>query len=441
MIITIFGQDEDKIRYHSGKIIALFITIIVIVEYYIHLLQKDDPLLLGIICVAVSLCGHYYDKHLKLEESLQKSTIRSFNIEETCSANFEHSITGRKDQNILFQQRLLSVLENTLDCVGITELTGRCVYMNRSLRTLLEIDDEYPSDKYMFEWHSKDNRLMLMEVALPSAVKYGLWTGESCLLTKTGKEIPVVLTISAHKDQEGKTEYYSTTIRLSSTIRAEEEAKLSRLLLWRTMQVQENDRHKLAQELHDGLGQSLYSIMLGMQYLQGKAEGDQNKQLLQQWIDELHKALSIVKLFSIQLRPHTLDQLGLSPAIEQLVARIRALDNGLKVTYKTNMALSQRFNEEIEICLYRIIQEALHNSLKHANAANVEIVLEQEDRAVKLFIKDDGSGFLREKEKEGLGLRHMEERAYALHGTIDIHSIVRIGTTINVEIPLKEHVR
>lgn len=429
-----------QIRHKLGTITALIVTGFMVAGYLLQLLPKDaDFLLLILSCGFINICAYYYDHNQKLIQYTQELTNRSIIMESTFASNLELSFSDVVAQNKAYERRILSVVENSSDCVGIAELTGRYVYMNLSFRNLLQLEDEYPNDIYMFEWHSENNRLMLMDTALPTATKDGIWTGESKLLTKFGKEIPVVLTITAYKDQDDKIEYYSTTIRQSSTIDIEEEAKLSRLLLQRTMQVQENDRHKLAQELHDGLGQSLYSIMLGLQYLQGNAQGDQNKQLLQQWIDELHKALSIVKLFALQLRPHTLDQLGLSPAIEQLVARTRALDNSLKVTYKTNIAFSQRFNEEVETCLYRIVQEALHNSLKHANANNVEIDLNHDEKTVKLTVKDDGSGFTRQKEKEGLGLRHMEERTYALQGNIEIHTIVHVGTTINLEIPLKEY--
>lgn len=408
------------------KSIALLIIISIIVAYQARLLFVRDVTWLILSCALIMLCGHFYDQSRKFKQSLHSLTTHSIKSGSS-NTRLNHSFT----------QRFLSVVEDTSDYVGFAELSGRYVYMNRSFSNVLELDDEYANDIYMFEWHSESNRRMLMDIALPTAVKDGLWIGESTLLTKTGKQIPVVLRIGAYKDQEGKLEYYSTVIRQSSTIHAEEEAKLSRLLLQRTMHIQENDRQKLAQELHDGLGQSLYSIMLGMQYLQGNAVGDRNKQLIQQWIDELYKALSIVKLFALKLRPHTLDQLGLSSAIKQLISGVRSLDNEINLTYDTNLTFNQRFTEEIEICLYRITQEALHNSLKHAHANHIHIRLVHDDTCIRLVVQDDGLGFIRMREKEGLGLRHIEERTYELRGMITIESIVDEGTTINVTIPLE----
>jgi len=336
-----------------------------------------------------------------------------------------------------YELRLLSIVETSSDLVGIAEMSGRYIYMNRSFRDILEISDDSVQGSHMFEWHSPNHRASLMKTVLATAREVGLWSGESSLHTKSGKDIPVILTVYAHTNHD-VVEYYSTLIRLLSTMNSEEDASVSRMLLRRTIQVQESERQRLAKELHDGVGQSLYSILLGLQYLQGHSTLDSERILLQQWIDELHKGISIVKLFAHQLRPHSLDQLGLIPAIEQLIARIRALDDKLQVRILTNFEPSQRFHDSIETNVFRIVQEALHNILKHAKAKKVEIALALDEETLVLSVQDNGSGFPTDEPKEGLGLRHMEERAYALDGSLNIFSAKHMGTTIKLKIPLKE---
>ena len=336
-----------------------------------------------------------------------------------------------------YEHRLQSLLDESSDFMGIVELSGRYHYMNRPFRQALEFNAEAMPTVFVFEWHTETSRQLLMNTGLPSAQRFGTWTGEGCLLTKSGVEVPALFTVYAHKDKEESLQYYSIIIRQHAHVQAEKEARLSQLLLQKTMLAQEDERQRLAHELHDGIGQSLYSILLGMQYLQGTMKKDINKQLLQQWIDEMHQAISKVKFFTIQLRPHMLDQLGLSPAIEQLIHNVSRIHREIHISFFTNMITSQRFNEVIEICIYRIVQEALHNVVKHAQAHSVTVELSLMYDTLRLTVTDDGRGFIRTSNSEGLGLRQMEERANAVGGSFDLHSTNR-GTNIKVMIPLEE---
>ncbi|KYC80961.1 hypothetical protein B4091_2980 [Bacillus licheniformis] len=218
----------------------------------------------------------------------------------------------------------------------------------------------------------------------------------------------------------------------------EEEAKISKLVLQKTLEAQENEHKRLAQELHDGVGQSLYSVSVGIQAIQSRMEQEETfKDYMQDIIDELEKAIQDVKLYSLQLRPHSLDQLGLIPAVKHLVSSLNKTHQDVSITFASS-DISNRLLPIFEINLYRIIQEALHNALKYSQATLIEVILYKEDGELVLIIQDDGIGFERGLTEEGLGFKHMKERVDQMDGSLRIHSALQSGTTIKVKVQDKE---
>ena len=329
-----------------------------------------------------------------------------------------------------------ALLDDLSDMVGIVDLSGRYQFMNRALRDALELENDNPIGLFFYDWHSEKHRTVLKEAVTESLLRGGDWSGESVIITRKGREIPVSLKLVVHNTVNGRTSGLVTIIRRLTAEELEEDVRMSHLIVQDTIQVQEAERQRLAQELHDGVGQSLYSILLGLQYLQGNVEDHAYKSLVQQWIDELHKAISTVKFFAIQLRPHTLDQLGLVPAIEQLISRTQASNPTIHFRLNTNLAIGDRFSDAIETTIFRIVQEAFHNACKHADPHNIEIVLRRNDENILLCIKDDGMGFSPQSLTSGLGLRHMKERASSIFGKLLVDSEAGKGTTLTVDIPI-----
>lgn len=218
----------------------------------------------------------------------------------------------------------------------------------------------------------------------------------------------------------------------------EEEARISKLVLQKTLEAQENEHKRLAQELHDGVGQSLYSVSVGIQAIQSRMEQEETfKEYMQEIIDELEKAIRDVKLYSLQLRPHSLDQLGLIPAVKHLVSNLNKTHQDVSITFASSN-VSNRLLPILEINLYRIIQEALHNALKYSQATLIEVILYKEDGELVLMIQDNGIGFERGLTEEGLGFKHMKERVDQMEGSLRIHSALQRGTTIKVKVQDKE---
>jgi signal transduction histidine kinase len=131
-----------------------------------------------------------------------------------------------------------------------------------------------------------------------------------------------------------------------------------------------------------------------------------------------------------------LDDLGLIPAVQWQAREVSRTSN---VSVQVNAeSVSEDLPEEHRTCIYRIVQEALRNVVRHANAKNVRIRLDQGDDELILTIQDDGHGFVPERDK-GLGLLGMQERVTHLHGSFRIESTPGVGTSVRVELPLLEN--
>jgi signal transduction histidine kinase len=194
---------------------------------------------------------------------------------------------------------------------------------------------------------------------------------------------------------------------------------------------QELERRRLARELHDETGQALASILLGLKAL----ERDIGAEPLVQIRELVASALGDVRRLTVELRPPALDDFGLEAALERLTGVLEAR-SGVKV--ELDLAPGAReLPPEHETALYRIIQEALTNVVKHAHASNVSVVVAAAPGVVRAVVEDDGAGFVPGSVRENaLGLVGMRERVNVMGGRFEVHSAPGAGTTIVAELPL-----
>ena len=214
-----------------------------------------------------------------------------------------------------------------------------------------------------------------------------------------------------------------------------EKEKARTHLLSRLISAQEEERKRIARELHDGVGQALTSILVHIKVLAQHQDAATQTRMeeLRQLVDE---TLAAVRLLSRQLRPSSLDDLGLAAALERYVTefsmRYPHLDVDLHCT------LPQRLPANIAISLYRVIQEAMTNTARHSNATSLSVVVTQREGHVHAIIEDNGSGFEVESARRAgssVGLHSMSERSELLNGTLEIESSTD-GTTVYVDIPV-----
>ncbi len=216
---------------------------------------------------------------------------------------------------------------------------------------------------------------------------------------------------------------------------AEKEAARSRLLA-QLINAQEEERRRIAHELHDGVGQSLTSLMVGLKLisrLNGQTVVANKSEELRQVAGE---TLDEIRLLSRQLRPSVLDDLGLAAALERYADEFS--DHYANLVVDLHCNLPDRLPAPVETTLYRIAQEAMTNAARHSRGRTLSVLLSSRKGRVQAIIEDDGCGFdpiAARKAKDSVGLHSMTERADLVGGKVEIESSSE-GTTVFVEVPL-----
>ena len=246
--------------------------------------------------------------------------------------------------------------------------------------------------------------------------------------------------IAAH-DKEGRdTRFGDDDRRLGEMFaqRASVAVDLSRRVaqdaLRRIVAAQELERRRLARELHDETGQALTSILLGLRTVESAQTQPDVKAAAEELRELVLSTLHDVRRLAVELRPKALDDFGLEPALERLTTTFGE-QTAISVDYHARIA--ERLPADVETTLYRIVQEALTNIVKHAQATRVSVVVTRQRNSVKAVIEDDGIGFEQEETREdGLGLLGMRERLQLVGGRFTIESAAGSGTTIVAEVPI-----
>ena len=248
--------------------------------------------------------------------------------------------------------------------------------------------------------------------------------------------------IIAH-DKAGPTPSFNDDdLRLAETLAARAAVavdlseRVSRDAVRRVVEAQEVERARLARELHDETGQALTSILLGLKPLEERATNDEDRSAVRSLRELVVSTLQDVRRLAVELRPSVLDDFGLTSAVERLAESYRE-QSGLHVDLQAQLG-KERLPPVVETALYRIIQEALTNIVKHAGASRVSILLTQRDGTAVAVLEDDGAGFDTGAIRgDGLGLVGMRERVGLLGGGLRIESSPGAGTTVRAEVPLR----
>jgi signal transduction histidine kinase len=225
--------------------------------------------------------------------------------------------------------------------------------------------------------------------------------------------------------------------RLWAEVR-EKEAVQSRLLE-KLMTAQEEERKRIARELHDDTSQALTSLMVGLKVLSGLNSRNEIEQHTADLRKIVAETLEAVHDLALELRPSVLDDLGLAAALERYVAEYqRRFD--VRVDFRAVGFEEQRLLPAIETAIYRIVQEALTNVARHAQAEHASVLLERRKDRVRAIIEDNGNGFdlLQDRTERNLGLYGMEERATLIGGRLRIESQYGVGTTLALDVPLDQ---
>jgi PAS domain S-box-containing protein len=253
---------------------------------------------------------------------------------------------------------------------------------------------------------------------------------------RDGTEAIIMLTTSVIKE-EGKPVVFQHISR--DVTREKKLAENLRLYAQQITRTQEDERKRIARELHDDSIQALIILSRNIDELMSiQSKRSKMVRPLEELRSEVDKVISQIRRFTQDLRPPTLDYLGLLPAVRELISQFEHQSN-IKTEFKTSGQETQ-FAPEAEMLVYRIIQETLNNVWRHSGALNTWVSIDFGKDSATIQVKDDGKGFvigenLRFVEAGKIGLAGMQERADLLGGNLSIQSNVGHGTLVTLIVP------
>ena len=334
------------------------------------------------------------------------------------------------------QEQLLAVIKYSTQSIFILDKDNRIIDLNDAGKDLINL---------------RNNEI----VSFCEVCSTYLGTDKLCDVSKcflmNDQENPIELHIKNNQNVpipvQATISYYTTPNEEKGTIvglqkvsekREEEQKKIQKLITHSVFQAQERERKLLSRELHDGVGQSLFGMLLQIDLIKSMPL---NKEVLNKHFEKLQfiitQSIEDVRNLSSELRPSTLDNHGLIVTLKNF---IRDLGNrfGMQINF-TFKGDNDRLPSSIETALYRIAQEALMNASKYSSAERIDIVMDVDrlEDKVSLTIIDFGRGFkLNSTNRKGVGIYSMEERALILGGDFSIVSEIGKGTQIQVNIPI-----
>jgi len=343
------------------------------------------------------------------------------------------------------EARVVGILESAMDAIITVDESQRIVLFNAAAETVFDCPRDQaigsPLSSFIperFRAGHADHIRRFGETGISSR-RMGtqrIVTG----LRRSGEEFPIDASISQHTQEGGK--FYTVILRdVTERVRADEALRQSkeelRELAKTASTVREQEKSRIARELHDELAQSLTALKMDTAWLLNLVPPEQTAVLskLHSMQDMLDSTVSATRRISADLRPLILDDLGLVPAAEWLVQNFEE---------RTGIPCTLSVDHELELgdphatAIFRILQESLTNVAKHAHASLVEVVLKQADEKVILEVRDNGDGFsLRAPRKpNSYGLAGLRERAHLLEGEVCVDSSPGLGTHIRVSIPM-----
>jgi two-component system, NarL family, sensor histidine kinase UhpB len=267
--------------------------------------------------------------------------------------------------------------------------------------------------------------------------------GETTLHTSAGDSVAVSYTLAPHIEPPGEFTGVSAILHDITERRRADEARRQQELLQALVDIQEDERRRIARDLHDHIGQQATGVALGLANLVSEVISEDVRQKIREIQAQIVQMDRDISFLAFELRPHALATMDLSRAIENF-ADEWARNYRITTDFHGTNRGGKRLASDIETNLYRIAQETLNNICKHAQASKVSVILDIGDSDVKLIIEDDGVGFdvggldgEVTRSGHGMGLVGMRERTILLGGELEIESAPGEGTTVFVRIPAR----
>src|SRR5689334_15724091 len=387
-------------------------------------------------------------EHARLAETLAAQAAiaiqnaQLFEQSQRYVAELEERIAERKRAEVALresEERYRELFENAKDAIYVHDLEGTYLSINRAAEKLSGYSRAEIVGHNFKEFVAPEHVRYVRDSFWKKLAQQGETTYEVDFINKDGRRVPIEVSSRAIYEN-------GELVGVQGMARDVSERKLAQdaLLMFsrNLIEAQEEERRRIARELHDQIGQILTAVKMNLHAVQQFCQGSEAGSYVKDNIEAVDEALRLVRDLSVELRPPILDDLGLTTALRWYVDRYTKR-TGLSVDVLIDLPdENERFPRELETACFRIAQEALTNVVRHAKATQVLVRLTRDTDVLFLIVKDDGVGFdvdrLRKRASRvaTLGLVSMQERAHAAGGTIEIDSAPASGTEIRFSLPL-----
>ena len=379
-----------------------------------------------------------------LREDAQKVTAVNVNLK-----NELGNYTYNKHGLIASRKKYRALLENTLTGVCITQ-DGEIVFCNKHFaqifgyskqeldgmditRLLVNADPLKKTPSELNRPHTKVSSQTIVDI--PCITKGGrpIWIRQSVNQIQLNNKLVTILNVIEITQQKSTED----SLRKSEG----ELRQLSKQLL----QIQENERKRIASDLHDGIGQSLSAVKFGLENMLRELSDSLHRRSLlklEAVVSKIRDMIEEVRKISMDLRPSIIDDLGIVATINWFCREFQLVHPALVVIKDLDIQESA-VESTLKVVIFRILQEAFNNIANHADASEVYVSLKSLESKIELRVKDDGRGFViddKQKTLNGFGLNSMNERAKLSGGCLQVHSVLGNGTCVEAKWPGKRMV-
>ena len=404
---------------------------------------------IGLYSVDKTEPGFFKPEHARLAETLAAraaSAIRNaqlFQQSQHYVAELEARIAERKRAEEALresEERYRELFENARDAIYVHDLEGTYTSVNRAAEELSGYSRDEILGRHFAQFVAAEDLGRVRECLLSKLQTQGETTYEVDVIAKDGRRVPVEVSSRAIYENGVVVGVQGTARDITERKQAQDTLRMfSRQLI----EAQEDERRRIARDLHDQIGQALTAVKMNLYTVQRYCDAPEPTHCIKDNIDAVDDALRLVRDLSVDLRPPLLDDLGLATALCWYVDRY---EKRVGVTTEVLIELpneNERFARDLETTCFRIAQEALTNVARHARATHVLLQLTRTPTALEMIVRDNGLGFdhaaLRQRARRvaTLGLLGMQERAHTAGGSVEIHSTLTRGTEIRFIVPVE----
>lgn len=389
---------------------------------------------IGTLCVSTRQPRQFQPEEVELltaignEIGVAVENARLYQVQKQTAAELQAS-----------ERKYRTLFESANDAIWVHDLDGNFLAVNQACADLTECTIEQLSHMNVRSF-LRDNGLALARKVRDKLLRSEATNGpyEQVFVRKDGTEVILRLSTSLITADGKPTAFQHIARDVTEEKRVQQNLRYH---LQQVVKAQEEERKRIARELHDDTAQILGSLSREVDNFVRKKSYllPDEVAFLKYMREQLNHGLQEVHRFSQDLRPSIIDDLGLSPALKSLVNKMKE-HNGIDVELEL-LGNERRFTPEAELLLFRIVQEALSNIRKHAQASAAWVEINFAEGTTRVAIRDNGHGFELPARTDDflhsgrLGLAGMQERAWLLGGTLEVQSTPGGGTTITVEIP------